>query len=128
LFGVTLSILFMALSGLAMYIAPQGRLATQIGWRWGGLARAQWETLHTATSMLFVGFVIWHFWVHLAVYKTLLFGSATRRGHTTEVWIAVFAVLVVVLTAILGWPPASWIADLGGFFKREFWGAAIQGH
>ncbi|MBY6201648.1 DUF4405 domain-containing protein [Maritalea mobilis] len=128
LFGVSLSVLVAALSGIAMYIAPQGRLASAIDWHWVGLTRGQWETLHTTTSLLFVGFVVWHFWVHIAVYKTLLFGSATRKGHTVEVLIAVAAVAIVVVTSVLDLPPASWIEALGGMFKREFWGEAIGSH
>lgn len=128
LFGVSLSILLAALSGIVMYIAPQGRLASAIDWHWAFLTRGQWETLHTTTSLLFVSFAIWHFWVHISVYKTLLFGSAKRAGHTREVWIAVIAVGVVIVTSILGVPPASWIENLGEMFKREFWGAAIGTH
>jgi hypothetical protein len=120
-FGVTLSFLVMLGSGVALFVAPQGRTATGIGWTLAGLSRELWEAVHLATSLLFAGFVVWHLLIHVSVYRGLLFGSPTRAGHRAETGLAVAAVVLVLILAMFDLPPVSWLVELGGWFKRVYW-------
>ncbi|NKX44947.1 DUF4405 domain-containing protein [Roseicyclus persicicus] len=120
-FGVTLSFLVMLGSGAALFVAPQGRRAAEIGWTLAGLSRELWEAVHLATSVLFASFALWHLLVHVSVYRGLLFGSPARAGHRAETGLAVGAVILVLILAMFDLPPVSWLVELGGWFKRVYW-------
>ena len=104
-----LSFFVMAVSGFMLMVAPRGRTAQAIDWHLAGLSRTGWEGVHLATSILFMVFAGWHFWVHLGAYRTLLFGTAVHPGgHRLEALVAVLAIAGLAAAAIIGWPPASW--------------------
>jgi hypothetical protein len=50
----------MLLSGVILYIAPEGSLSRWIGWDVFGLTKKQWEYQHAMFSLLFVLFSIFH--------------------------------------------------------------------
>ena len=121
-FGVSFSFLVMLLSGLLLYVAPKGRLAQQIDWHLLGLGRDGWEGLHIATSLLFAGFVLWHFLVHFRVYTVLLGGTPLHpRGHRNEAWLALAALVFLGVAALMAWPPSSWLIEGNEYFKQSFW-------
>lgn len=124
-FGVSFSFLVMLVSGGLLYVAPKGRVAQQIDWQLLGLGRDGWEAIHIATSLLFAGFVLWHFLVHLRVYKTLLGGTPVHpRGHRNEAWVALAALVFIALAALMAWPPSSWLIDGNEYFKQIHWDPA----
>ncbi len=130
-FGVSFSFLVMLISGLLLYVSPKGRVAQQINWELLGLGRDGWEGLHIAVSLLFAGFVLWHFLVHLRVYKTLLGGTPVHpRGHRNEAWIALVVLIFIGAGALLAWPPSSWMIDGNEYFKQTYWDptAGAAGH
>ncbi|WP_165354701.1 DUF4405 domain-containing protein [Tropicimonas sp. IMCC6043] len=121
-FGVSFSFVVMLWSGLMLYIAPKGRVAQQIGWEIFGLGRDGWEALHIATGLVFVGFVAWHFLVHLRVYKTLLGGTPMHpKGHRREAWLAAAIALFVAIAALQAWPPVQWAIDGNSYLKQVHW-------
>jgi hypothetical protein len=121
-FGVSLSFVLMLVSGIMLYVAPNGRTGYQVDWTLLGLGRPEWEALHITTAVVFVAVVAWHFLVHLRVYRTLLAGTPIHpAGHRREALLALAAVALVALAAILAWPPASWVVDGNTYFKRSYW-------
>lgn len=118
-FGVGAGFAVMLLSGLALFVAPSGRIARTLEWQWLGLDRPGWEALHIATALLFTAVVLWHFALHLGVYRNLLRGSPARpTGHRREAAIAALAVLLVAVTALAAWPPSSWVVAAHDDFKQ----------
>ncbi|SFC55798.1 DUF4405 domain-containing protein [Tropicimonas isoalkanivorans] len=121
-FGVSLTFVLMLVSGIMLYVAPNGRMAYEVGWTLLGLGRPGWEAVHIATAVVFVAVVAWHFLLHLRVYRTLLAGTPIHpTGHRREALLALAAVALVALVAILAWPPASWVVDGNSYFKRDHW-------
>ncbi len=124
-YGVTFSFAVMMVSGLMLLVAPQGRLAKAIDWTLLGLGRNGWEAVHNATSFAFIGLALWHLLVHWPVVRNFLIGSPGHPAtHRPEALVMVLLVALLVFTAILDLPPASWLVDLNEYFKMEYWGAA----
>lgn len=124
-YGVAFSFFVMATSGLMLLVAPQGRLERSIDWHLVGLDREGWEAVHNATSFAFIALGLWHLIVHWSVVKAFLIGGNGRPASHRSEALAMFIVLVVIVgSAILDLPPASWLIELNHYFKMEFWGAA----
>ncbi|MFO7938411.1 MAG: DUF4405 domain-containing protein [Bacteroidales bacterium] len=65
--SVTLLFVFLGLlvSGIVLYIAPEGSLARWIDWQVLGLNKEAWESLHTTLSLLFVLATLFHLlWIN----------------------------------------------------------------
>ncbi|PTV94836.1 uncharacterized protein DUF4405 [Rhodobacter aestuarii] len=122
----------LALSGLAIALAPAGRLATQLHWTLLGLSRAQWESLHLTLGMFFLLAAGWHIWLHWSVITNLLWSARARViCHRREVGLALVLVGALSALAIADLPPANWLTDTSDYFKRSFWGdlpPLDQGH
>jgi hypothetical protein len=127
-FGVTLAFGVMAVSGLAVYIAPAGRVATELNWHLLGLGRDNWEAIHLASSFLFMALVAWHAAAHFGFYKVCLKGTAMHPGgHKLEALLALVLVAFIALAAVMAWPPSDWAVDAGDYFKRDYWGTTVGG-
>lgn len=121
-FMVGLSFVLLALSGLAVAVAPSGRIAANTDWSLIWLTRGQWESLHLTLGVAFLAIAGWHIWLHWSVITNLLWSAAAKTlCHRRELGLAVAVVAVLVLAAVANLPPASWLSDLSGWFKRDFW-------
>ncbi|MBA2880905.1 hypothetical protein HNR65_001231 [Desulfosalsimonas propionicica] len=49
-----LSFLVVVLNSIALYIAPQGRVAHWVDWRFLGLTKTQWSDQHILVGLLFL--------------------------------------------------------------------------
>ena len=124
-YGVSFTFFVMAFSGLMVFLAPQGRLANAIDWKLLGLSRGGWEAVHNATAFAFIALSIWHLLVHWTVVRNFLIGSKTHpASHRPEAVAMLALVLLLLVTAIADLPPSSWLVDLNGYFKMEYWGKA----
>jgi len=121
-FLVGLAFVVIAISGLAVAIAPSGRIAMDIDWSFLGLGRAQWEQLHLTMGVVFIGAALWHIWLHWSVITNLLWSAAAQTVcHRREIALAGAVVLAITILAVANLPPASWIGDVQSWFKRDFW-------
>lgn len=112
----------LALSGLAVAVAPSGRIAMNLEWSLLGLTRPQWEAMHLSLGALFIGAAIWHIWLHWPVITNLLWSAAARSlCHRRELALGLGVVVVVIALAVLNLPPVSWLEQLSAWFKRDFW-------
>lgn len=118
-FLVGLAFLGMVVSGVAIYIAPSGRLANTLDWSALWLARRQWEQLHLTMAVVFLGAGLWHIWMHWSVIRNLLWsGAAQTLCHRRELALAGAIVALALITAVLSLPPASWLEQVQFWFRR----------
>lgn len=121
-FLVGLGFLGMVVSGIVVFIAPSGRLAGSLDWSALGLARVQWEQLHLTMAVVFIGAGLWHIWLHWPVVRNLLWSAAARTlCHRRELALALVITALVVIVAVMSLPPASWLEQAQGWFRRDFW-------
>ncbi len=108
------SFISLGLTGIVLYIVPQGRVAYWVHWQFLGLSKDSWAQVHTLSALLFLIAAI----IHTILNWKPLWGyvfSKTRRAlnRKWELAAGFLLTLVFVLSAIFLWPPLSAVIDLG---------------
>jgi hypothetical protein len=102
---VLLSFLVLSLSGLLMFVSPQGRVAYWSRWTLVGLTKEQLTAIHTTVMVLFLAAAIWHVVLN---WKPIV-GYLRNRSKQVRVLTPEFAV-ALVLTGLFV------VGPLAGFF------------
>ncbi len=93
------------ISGIALFVAPSGRIARTTGWEFLGLTKTQWEEIHTVFG--YAGAIFGLF--HLLLNWRCLVGYLRRRVRWIQVrpefLLAVILGLIAGIGAVLGWFP-----------------------
>ncbi len=113
-----LSFIFLALSGLMLFLSPQGRVAYWAGWTLFGLSKDQYSAVHTTLMVLFLATGIWHIvlnWRPIVGY--LKDRSKKIRIFTPESSLALALALAFLAGPLLRFPPFSQFLDAGADIK-----------
>ena len=120
-FLVTWAFLILTLSGIVLYIVPQGRIAYWVNWSLLGLGKSQWGNLHMVFGGLFIGSGILHLYFNWKPFKKYLADRAA--GHLRikrELLVSLLISLLIVIGAIANLPPVSWIFELNEQLKESW--------
>ncbi len=109
MFGILIAL---GLSGIALYIAPSGRLAQTLNWHWLGLSKSQWEAVHIVFSTF--GLVVGYF--HVQYNWRSIVGYFRRKVNQVIQWrreglVATTIFLLLGFTAIADLPPAAQLVE-----------------
>ncbi len=110
---VTGGFLVMTVTGLVLYVTPQGRVANWIDWTLVGLTKDDWGAVHIASSLLFVIGGVWHLVFNWKPFVHYL--HKRIQGHErprAESLIAAVVLVVLVWGTLAGLPPISYLLDL----------------
>jgi hypothetical protein len=110
-----------AVSGLVLYVSPQGRVAFWQNWTMLGLGKAEWNSLHTLGSLLFAVtslFHLWFNWKPMVGYLKSRMGSSFEQRR--ELAAASLVALFVVASAIYGLPPLNGVVSFGDRVKDSW--------
>lgn len=116
-----LSFLIMTISGVILFIVPQGRIAAWVDWRMLGLTKTQWGDMHIITSLLFAIAGLWHTWLNwgalVSYFKDNVHKTVALKGE-----LAVVVLLIVFCTVggIYKTPPLSYLLDMNEFIKDSW--------
>ncbi|NPA91928.1 MAG: DUF4405 domain-containing protein [Chloroflexi bacterium] len=123
--------LILSLSGVVLYIAPVGRVAHAIEWRFLWLDKEQWEAVHTILGFSFLVIVFFHIkynWRSLLAYLK----DRVRKVYTLqrELVVATALTLLLLVISVYNLPPAQQILDLSETFDAfwEAWGTQAGYH
>ncbi len=118
-----MSFLVLLFSGIALYVAPNCRVADSIGWRFCFLDKESLESLHITFSLAFIVLSVVHVlynWKALVSY--LRNGFGVFAGLNRAVVITVAVTIVLFLMAVFRVPPVGWLH--GAHERIKFsWGA-----
>ena len=120
-FLVTWSFLVLTVTGLVLYIVPQGRVAYWIHWSLAGMEKDQWGWVHMMFGGVFIITGIAHLYFNWKPFKAFL--AARVSGHLQlkrEVFIATGLTVAIFVVSALDLPPASWIIDLNDDIKASW--------
>jgi len=123
-FLVTGSFLVLTVTGIVLYIVPQGRVAYWVHWSLAGMEKDQWGWVHMIFGGLFIVTGVLHLYFNWKPFKQYLADRVT--GHLAmkrEVFVASGLMVVVFLLAVFNLPPASWIIELNGWVKAAWVGS-----
>ena len=110
---LTFGFIMLAVSGICLYVAPQCRVADEIGWRMLGLVKAQWESIHMTSAFVFLILAV----VHLLVYNWKAFvahlkpRAARILAMRPELLYSLVAAVILLVGAALIVPPFSLLPD-----------------
>ncbi|MCG2810646.1 MAG: DUF4405 domain-containing protein [Candidatus Aminicenantes bacterium] len=129
-FWLTFSFLLSVLSGLILFLRPEGSLAAWTGWSALGLNKMQWEGVHTVFVLLISASIhLLYNWRALTAYcrlKKKQFGMVFKGMAAFREFLAAALLTVLVLIGAIGeWLPCQWIVGWRGAFKS---GSAVVTH
>jgi hypothetical protein len=113
--------LIMSVTGLVLYVVPEGRVAYWTVWEFAGLTKTDWGNIHILSSILFIvagGFHTYFNWKPLMNY----FKDRARKGVKLRRELAIASVLSVwvIVSSIWAFPPLSYLLDFNEWVK-ETW-------
>lgn len=121
-FLVALAFAILLYSGIALFVAPSGRVAREVGWNWSGLGKEAWGSLHLVFAALFVAFAIVHLGLNWRPFQSYLVDRASHQLRLTkELGLSVVVVVLLVMATLFGWPPATQLEAATEYFRRDFW-------
>lgn len=126
-FAVIIIFLVIALTGIVLFITPPGRIANWSGWRFLGFSKAQWQTVHTVFSLLFVITAT----VHLYFNWRVIVGYMMRRlrdgiHKRREVSAALTAAVIILVMAADGMAPFGTLMAWGEELKNGWSTSATE--
>lgn len=117
-FLVTWSFIVITVTGIVLYIVPQGRIAYWVHWSLTGLEKEQWGHVHMTFGGIFIVTGILHLYFNWKPFKKYL--AERVKGHTEvsrELVISLVLSVIVVVLSIYRLPPVSWVFDLNETIK-----------
>lgn len=113
-----LSFLIMTVSGVILFITPQGRVAYWLDWTFWGISKSQWGDMHITTSLLFALAGLLHTWLN---WRALVSYFHDKVKKTVALkWELAIAVLITIFCTVGGiykTPPLSYILELNDWIK-----------
>jgi len=116
-----LSFLIMTVSGIILFITPQGRVAYWLDWTFWGISKAQWGDMHITTSLLFALAGLWHTWLN---WRALVSYFQDKVKKTVALkWELAIAMLITIFCTVGGiykTPPLSYVLELNDWIKDSW--------
>jgi hypothetical protein len=110
--------LTLALSGIAMYLRPEGSVARWTGWSLLGADKKGWEELHIVIALAFAVLALIHIVLNWKTLVAYLRSRAVRGMRLKREAAAAFLLVVlIVAAAIVACPPAAQLMKWRGSIK-----------
>jgi len=121
-FGLLFSFVIISITGIALYIAPPGRVARWIIWSFMGLEKTEWEAIHTIFSYIFIILGIVHtFMINWkAMFSYFKKKSKSSLNKKKELISSVIIMLIAYFGTIYNIQPFKGVMDIGTY-TSESW-------
>lgn len=115
------SVLLEVASGVALYLAPSGRVAETMSWKLVWLTKTQWEAIHTVFGLLWIPILATHIFLNWRPILSYLKNRTTKAfAFKRELLAALTLVVFFTLGSLYNWPPVSQVMALGESMT-SFW-------
>lgn len=116
-----LTFVMLTVTGIILYVVPQGRVAYWSEWRLWGLTKEDWAAMHILVSLLFLVVGIIHVVLNWGPIVFYLKDRAKQRLRvfTPEFTLSLALTLLFALGAVYKLPPMRWVMDLNTFAKDQ---------
>ncbi len=125
-FNVAAAFLITTVTGIVLYIVPQGRVANWVDWRLVWLRKPDWTNIHILLGLVFIVAGVVHLYFNWKPFKHYL--AERVKGHVSlrREFIAALGLAVLFVAGSIGhWPGFQWIFDLNEKAKA-MWIAAPE--
>lgn len=120
-FLVTWAFLVLTVTGLVLYIVPQGRVAYWVHWSLAGMQKEQWGWVHMMFGGVFIVTGVLHLYFNWKPFKKYF--ADRVKGHLKvkqEIVIATVLTIAIFVSSAMNIPPASWVIDLNDWLKASW--------
>lgn len=117
-FLVTWAFIVLTITGIILYIVPQGRIAYWIHWSLAGMDKEQWGWVHMMFGGVFIITGILHLYFNWKPFKKYF--ADRVKGHfelKQEIIIATVLTIAIFIVSVFNLPPASWVIELNSQIK-----------
>ena len=120
-FIVTLAFVILTITGLVLYVVPQGRVAYWTHWALLGLGKEQWGDVHMMFGGIFIVAGIVHLYFNWKPFKKFLADRVKGKLQIKQEFVVAmsFSILIIVMS-IFHIPPVSWVFDLNHVLKDSW--------
>lgn len=117
----TWSFVVATVTGVVLYIVPEGRVAYWTIWELWGLTKEGWTDLHIIFSIVFVGIGIAHLVYNWKPFKNYMASRASGHVHVSNtVYGSVGIAAALFGLTLYSLPPANWVLDLSSTIKHSW--------
>jgi len=89
-------------SGIALYLAPNGRIARETSWTFLGLNKDAWEGLHIYFGFAMIALVALHIAVNFRPMVAMIKSMTINRREKRIKWGSLAALVIVTVVFIVG--------------------------
>jgi hypothetical protein len=120
-FIVTWAFGILTVTGLVLYIVPQGRVAFWTHWSMLGLGKEQWGDVHMMFGGIFIVSGIIHLYYNWKPFKKFLAERVKGQLQIKQEFVVamIFSIAIVVMS-VSHIPPVSWVFDLNESLKDSW--------
>lgn len=112
-FNLLITFLVMVLSGVVLYLKPEGSVARWLDWQVLGIGKSGWEAVHTVFSFLFLAFALFHILkINLRIMRAY-FVNHKPAGSQRELMLSVLISAVFMAGTLMYLPPFSLVYQAG---------------
>lgn len=117
-FLVTWAFAVATVTGIVLYVVPQGRIAFWTDWRLIGLGKEDWGNIHMVFGGIFIVTGALHLYFNWKPFKSYLADRIAGQVRLRREMVVSLVVSFLVLGAAVGQvPPVSWVFDLNDDIK-----------
>jgi hypothetical protein len=113
-----LAFIVMVVTGIVLYVVPQGRVAYWAEWRFLGGTKETWGALHILIGLLFLAAGILHIVLNWKPMVSYMKDRARQvKVFTPSFTVALLLTALFTAGAVADLPPFSWVMDWNGRIK-----------
>lgn len=120
-FLVTWAFVVLTVTGIVLYVVPQGRIAYWTHWSLAGLDKEQWAWVHMMFGGVFIVTGALHLYYNWKPFKKYLADRVKGELNLSRELVAsLLLTATVVILSIYNLPPASWVFALNNTIKSSW--------
>jgi len=100
-------------TGLVLYVVPQGRISYWVEWTFLGINKEQWGAIHVLSMFLFLLSILFHLYFNWKPLMSYLKSRVAKRlGARPELALATLISVLFVVSGIWEFRPLSYLLDV----------------
>jgi hypothetical protein len=115
------SFLLMAITGIVLYLVPQGRVAYWVDWKLFNLTKTDWGNIHIIAGLVFGLAGLFHLYNNWRVFMNYLTRKVSSSfKYKKELTLASLLTVFLLAGSIYQVPPLNYVIDFSGYLKQTW--------
>jgi hypothetical protein len=115
------SFLLMAITGIVLYLVPQGRVAYWVDWKLFNLTKTDWGNIHIIAGLVFGLAGLFHLYNNWRVFMNYLTRKVSSSfKYKKELTLASLLTVFLLAGSVYQVPPLNYVIDFSGYLKQTW--------